>query len=281
MRFADERREGGRWYNRPMPERERLYRAEGVVLSRRDFGEADRLLTIFTREYGKVDQIAKGVRRPSSRKAGHLELFTRLQMLAARGREMDVITQVEAIETYPHLCEDLQLVGQASYILELVKLFTVQGDENPQLYRLLVETLERLNAGDPASKITRHFELRLLDLAGYSPELFRCGRCQLEIKPEEQYFSYIDGGVLCPNCGREQRGVRPITLPALKVLRHYQRNPFSIASSARIQAHVHNELDHLMEGFFSYLAERRLNSPRILRRINQKIVSVPEKDTTA
>ena len=264
-----------------MPERERLYRAEGIVLSRRDFGEADRLITIFTREYGKLEHIAKGVRRPRSRKAGHLELFTRLRLLAARGRGLDVITQVEAIETYPHLGKDLQLVGQASYVLELVKHFAVQGDVNQELYRLLVGTLDRLNSGDPPSKITRHFELRLLDLAGYSPELFRCGQCQLEIKPEAQYFSYIDGGILCPNCGREQRGIRPITLPALKVLRHYQRNPFSIASSARIQAQVHIELDHLMEGFFSYLTERKLNSPRFLRRINQNTITILDKDTIA
>jgi DNA repair protein RecO (recombination protein O) len=259
----------------------RLYRAEGIVLSRKDFGEADRLLTVFTREYGKLKQIAKGVRRPKSRKAGHLELFTRVQLLAARGRELDVITQVEAIETYPQLSKDLQLIGQASYILELVKHFAVQGEINRELYRLLVETLERLNSGDPPSKVTRYFELRLLELAGYRPELFLCGHCQLEIRPEAQFFSYIDGGVLCPNCGREQKGVRPITLAALKVMRHYQRNTFPIASTARIQTQVHQELDHLMEGFFIYLTEHKLNSPRFLRRINQNPIITLEEDKIA
>ncbi len=264
-----------------MPERERLYRAEGIVLSRRDFGEADRLLTVFTREYGKLEQIAKGVRRPSSRKAGHLELFTRVQLLAARGRELDILTQVEAIETYPQLSKDLQLVGQASYILELVKIFTVHGEVNHEIYRLLVETLARLNSGDPPSKATRYFELRILELVGYRPELFRCGHCQSEIRPEAQFFSYIDGGVLCPNCGREQRGVRPITLAALKVMRHYQRNPFSIASTARIEAQVHQELDQLMEGFFIYLTERKLNSPRFIREINQNTITFLEEDKIA
>ena len=270
-----------RWYNRSMPERERLYRAEGIVLCRRDFGEADRLLTIFTREHGKLEQIAKGVRRPRSRKAGHLELFTRVQLLAARGRELDIITQVEALETYPQLSKDLQLVGQASYILELVKVFAIKGEVNHELYRLLVETLERLTSGDPPSKVTRYFELRLLELSGYRPELFHCGRCQLEIRPEAQFFSYIDGGVLCPNCGREQKGVRPITLAALKVLRHYQRNPFSVASTARIQTQVHQELDHLLEGFFIYLTEHKLNSPRFLRRINQNPGETLEEDKIA
>ncbi|MGB2896507.1 MAG: DNA repair protein RecO [Anaerolineales bacterium] len=264
-----------------MPERERLYRAEGVVLSRNDFGEADRILTVFTREFGILKQIAKGARRPRSRKAGHLELFTRVQLIAARGRELDIITQVEAIETYPHLSKDLQLVSQASYILELVKNFAVQGEVNRELYRLLVKTLERLNSGDPPSKVTRFFELRLLELAGYRPELFRCGHCQIEIRPEAQFFSYIDGGVLCPNCGREQMNVYPITLAALKVMRHYQRNHFSIASTARIQTQVHQELDHLMEGFFGYLTEQKMNSPRFLRRINQKSITTVEGDKIA
>jgi DNA repair protein RecO (recombination protein O) len=236
-----------------MPERERLYRAEGIVLSRKDFGEADRLLTVFTREYGKL----------------------------TRGRDLDIITQVEAIETYPQLSKDLQLIGQASYILELVKHFAVQGEVNRELYHLLVETLERLNSGDPPSKVTRYFELRLLELAGYRPELFRCGHCQLEIRPEAQFFSYNEGGILCPNCGREQRGVRPITLAALKVMRHYQRNPFTIASTARVQIQVHQELDHLMEGFFSFLTEHKLNSPRFLRRINQTHITTLEEDKIA
>jgi len=172
-------------------------------------------------------------------------------------------------------------VGQASYILELVKLFTMQGEVSHEIYRLLVETLARLNSGDPPSKATRYFELRLLELAGYRPELFRCGHCQLEIRPEAQFFSYIDGGVLCPNCGREQRGVHPITLAALKVMRHYQRNPFSIASTARIQTQVHQELDHLMEGFFSYLTEHKLNSPRFIREINQNTVTTLKEDKIA
>ena len=157
----------------------------------------------------------------------------------------------------------------------------MHGEVNHEIYRLLVETLARLNSGDPPSKATRYFELRILELVGYRPELFRCGHCQSEIRPEAQFFSYIDGGVLCPNCGREQRGVRPITLAALKVMRHYQRNPFSIASTARIEAQVHQELDQLMEGFFIYLTEHKLNSPRFIREINQNTITFLEEDKIA
>src|SRR3990172_13347205 len=92
---------------RSVPERGRLYRTEAVILRRQDLGETDRLLTLFSPAQGKLRVVAKGVRRPGSRKAGHLEPFSRVDLLLARGRELDVITQAEAVSLYPHLREDL------------------------------------------------------------------------------------------------------------------------------------------------------------------------------
>jgi DNA repair protein RecO (recombination protein O) len=252
-----------------MQDRERLYRTEGVVLRHMNLGEADRLLTIYTREHGKLRQIAKGVRRPQSKKAGHLDLFTRVSILSARGRELDVITQVEAIDPYTGLRSDLDLVGRAAYTIELIDQFTVDGESNVELFSLLINTLERLSAGMDRSSVLRHFELRLLDQVGYRPELFRCSRCGAEIRPEDQFFSYEAGGVLCPRCGADERQRRPISLTALKVLRHFQRSTFEHAYQADIRPAVHKELDRLMEGFFNYLLERRLNSPGFLRRLRQ------------
>jgi DNA repair protein RecO (recombination protein O) len=271
-----------RWYNRPMQDRERLYRTEGVVLRHMNLGEADRLLTIYTREHGKLRQIAKGVRRPLSKKAGHLDLFARVSILAARGRELDVITQVEALDVYAGLRSDLNLIGRAAYAVELVDQFTVDGEANAELYALLTATLERLSNGIERRGVQRHFELRLLDQAGYRPELFRCSRCGVEILPEDQFFSFEAGGVVCPQCGPDEKQKRPVSLAALKVLRHYQRNTFDHAAKADIRPAVHKELDRLMEGFFNYLLERRLNSPGFLRRLRQhrrrEPVSGPEFD---
>lgn len=252
-----------------MQDRERLYRTEGVVLRHMNLGEADRLLTIYTREHGKLRQIAKGVRRPQSKKAGHLDLFARVSILAARGRELDVITQADALDSYPGLRSDLDLVGRAAYAIELVDQFTVDGEANAELYALLIQTLDRLSAGVHRQSVQRHFELRLLDQVGYRPELFRCSRCAVEIRPQDQFFSFEAGGALCPKCGPDETQKRPVSLAALKVLRHYQRSTFDHAAQASIRPAVHNELDRLMEGFFNYLLERRLNSPGFIRRLRQ------------
>src|SRR3989304_1681077 len=98
-------------YNRRMTSRERLYRTEAVLLRRPELGEADRLLTIYTPAHGKLRVIAKGVRLPKSRKAGHLELFNRVELLVARGRDLDVVTQADTADTFAGGRDDLMRLG--------------------------------------------------------------------------------------------------------------------------------------------------------------------------
>jgi DNA repair protein RecO (recombination protein O) len=252
-----------------MPKRERVYRAEGVVLRRFDLGEADRLTTIFTRHYGKLRLIAKGVRKPGSRKAGHLEPFTRVALMMARGREIDLITQAEAIDSYPQLRSDLYKLGHASYLVELLDRFTLEeGESNDPVYNLLVNSLTRLaSTTSPPSGVILYFELRLLELLGYRPELFRCVECSREIRPEDQYFSAHQGGVVCPRCGRTHKDTRSITLPALKLMRHFQRSNFERAVAPRVSQQIQSEVEATMLSYITYLLERRLNTPGFIRRI--------------
>jgi DNA repair protein RecO (recombination protein O) len=252
-----------------MSGRERVYRAEGIVLRRRALGEADRLLTVFSREFGKIALIAKGARRPSSRKAGHLEIFTHLRLVAARGRDLDVLTQVDALDLYPTLRADLDLVGQASYLVELVDRFTVEREAHEGLFNRLVGGLEMLDQGRDPHNVIRFFELRLLESVGYRPELFSCVGCGQEVRPEAQFFSFEQGGILCRRCGGEYAASCKISLPALKVLRHVQRSPYSQVESLKVGKGVRIELDSLMEGFFTALLERHLNTPDFIREVRR------------
>lgn len=250
-----------------MPSRERSFRVEAIVLRHSDWGEADRLLGLFTRELGKVRAIAKGVRKLRSRKAGHLEPFTRVSLLLARGRDMLIVTQAETIDAYTSLREDLLLVGYASYVIELLDRFTYEEGENRPLYKLLLDTLERLAARPNPSLAVRYYEIRLLDLLGFRPQLFTCVRCEKEIIAEDQYFSAEIGGVLCPRCGREMPGVRHISLGALKYLRHLQRSSFSEVARLNIPPHLNREMEIIIQHYLTYLLERNLNTPAFLRRI--------------
>lgn len=252
-----------------MSGRQKVYGTEAVVLRRMNLGEADRLLTLFSPDEGKIKAMAKGVRRPGSRKAGHLEPFTRAKLLLARGRDLDIITQAEAIDLYSDLQRDLVRLGYAAYVVELLDRFTVQEGESRSLYDLLVATLSRLSAVRSPDALVRYFELRLLDLVGYRPELSRCLSCGGEIQPESQFFSAQAGGVLCPKCGRSRHEANPVSLAALKVLRHYQRNLIEEALAPSVSLEVHGELERLMHGYLTYLLERKLNSPAFLDRVRQ------------
>jgi DNA repair protein RecO (recombination protein O) len=243
------------------------------VLRRQDLAEADRLITLYTVDRGKVRAIAKGVRKPASRKAGHLELFSRTELLLARGRELDIIAQAESIDTFSSISTDLSMLSQAAYAAELLDRFTIEGQEGQDLYRLMVQTLERLDQGDDPSTVLRNFELRLLELSGFRPEVFQCVLCSQEIRPEDQFFSSKDGGVVCPSCGKSHTGLRSLSLGALKVLRHYQRNDYDEAKHANISSGIHSELEGVMEDYFSYLAERGLNAPRFVRDVRNLAIS--------
>ncbi len=252
-------------------ERQRSFRVEALVLRHADWGEADRLVTLFTLEMGKVRAIAKGVRKPRSRKAGHLEPFTRVSLLLARGREILIITQAESIDAYPALRDDLLRATYASYVVELVDRFTYEEGENRGLYRLLAETFTRLNSLTNLELVVRYYELRLLDLIGFRPQLFHCVSCQAEIKPQDQFFSAELGGVLCPRCGDHTPGAQPVSLNALRYLRHFQRSYYTEASRAPLGSLLNRELETLMQFYLTYLLERSLNTPAFLRRVRKEI----------
>lgn len=251
-----------------MARRERSIRAEAVVLRHTDWGEADRILSLYTRQMGKVRAIAKGVRKMRSRKSGHLEPFTRVSLQLARGRDMFIITQAEAINTYLRLRDDLVRVGYASYVVELLDRFTFDDDENPLLFHLLADTLKRLDQESTSFLAVRYYEVRLLDLLGYRPHLFHCANCETEIKAEAQYFSALQGGVLCPKCGSGAPEARPISMQALKYLRHFQRSSYAEASRARISSDINREMEQIMQYYLTYLLERGLNTPAFLRHVN-------------
>lgn len=253
-----------------MPAKERSIRTEAIVLRHNDWGEADRLLGLYTREMGKVRAIAKGARKSRSRKAGHLEPFTRVSLLLARGRDWWIVTQAESVDAYLSLREDLVRVGYASYVIELLDRFTYEEGENRALYRLLTETLERINLeADPTIAI-RYYEVRLLDLIGFRPMLFQCARCGNEIQPEDQYFSALEGGVLCPQCGKKTPGAVPVSMTALKFLRHFQRSSYADACRANLAPEIDREIEQVMQHYMTFLLERGLNSPAFIRRMKKE-----------
>lgn len=257
-------------YNALMPYKERTVRTEAIVLRHKDWGEADRLLWLYTRKMGKVRAVAKGVRKIRSRKAGHLEPFTRVNLMMARGRDLLIVTQAETLDPFSTIREDLIHIGYAAYVVELIDRFTYDEDDNQQLYRLLKETLSRINSFENPVLPVRYYEIQLLNLLGYRPQLFNCAQCESEIQPEDQYFSISQGGVLCPKCGPKVADASQILMETLKYLRHFQRSPFSEVDHIHLSPELNRDLENLLQQYFTYFLERNLNTPTFIRRVENK-----------
>ena len=260
-----------------MSPKSRLYQTECIILGRRDYGEADRVLITLTPE-GRRDLLAKGVRKPSSRKSGHLELFTRARLLVARvDNYWDIVSQAEAEVLRPGLRDDFERATYARYLAELVVRFFEQ-ESNPRLYRLLDDALDRLEAARDSELLVRWYEQRLLSLAGFRPELDRCvgerdGEiCMRPLKPAptDRRPYGVDagrGGALCAACMVNQReviGVRPLSPSALSWLQALQRRDYEEIGDYTLRDETRAELSHVMEHYISYHLERRPTSLQLL-----------------
>lgn len=151
----------------------RTYKTEGIILKRRNFGETDKILTIYSKHYGKIRTIAKGIRKVTSRKAGSLELFNHCILFLAKGKNLDIISEVETINSFRSWRKNLTKVGVAYYFCELVDKLTPDNQANKAVFELLRDYLGRIDAADPPggrvnlSELVRSFEEHLLDELGF------------------------------------------------------------------------------------------------------------------
>ena len=254
--------------------RSRAFRSQALILKRRNLGEADRLLTLFTPRHGKITALARGVRKASSRKSGHVELLMHSDMLLGRGRGFYHVQQAEMIAAFPRLREDLTSHTYGLYIADLLDHFFV-GEEESQQAEFFAETLVALQAlcedEDPLL-VLRHYELRLLTVTGFQPELRHCAVTGWPLEPRDQFFSNQAGGVIS-EAGRAAAGeldLRPLALDTLKLLRYLQREPYSRVKSLRLSARLHDLTEALLQGYIESILERRLASVSFLQRVRQR-----------
>jgi DNA repair protein RecO (recombination protein O) len=178
-----------------------LYRDEAVVLRTQKLGEADRIITLLTRDTGRVRAVAKGVRRTTSRFGSRLEPFTYVDLQLAEGRSLDVITQAETLAPYgSKIGSDYERYTAGTVMLETAERLVVE-DKEPALqqFLLLVGGLRTMASGERSpSAVLDSFLLRSLSVAGYAPSFEACARCGAE--GPHRAFSPAAGGMLCASC---------------------------------------------------------------------------------
>lgn len=143
----------------------KAYRLEGVVIRRKNFGEADRILTLFTKTHGKVKVLAKGVRRITSRRGPNIELFNQVEISVHKGKTFDILTEAQVLNTFPQIRKNLDLVGLGFHICEIVDGLCPEHQSHPRVYELILEVLNELDSG-----LVHSFEKNLLTELGYLPK---------------------------------------------------------------------------------------------------------------
>jgi DNA repair protein RecO (recombination protein O) len=250
-------------------DRARLYRTEAIVLKRHDFGEADRILTLYTPDRGKVSAIAKGVRRIASRKGGHVELFTHAAVLLAEGRNLHVLTQAETIESYRAVREDLERTTYACYMAETVDRFTGEDLGQRPTFELLRDSLAALSDAEDPALVARYFEMRLLGQLGYRPQLFYCATCDAGLDPDGNAFSPEAGGAVCPRCAANEGGAIALDPGAFRVLRFLQTRDWDLVRQVRVSPVTRAALERLMHAYVRHLLERDLASVKFLQSLRR------------
>ncbi len=246
--------------------RPRTYKTEAVALRQIPLGEADRILTIYTPDMGKLRVVAKGIRRTKSRLGGHLELLNCVSVSLSQGRNLDVITEAQVIQSFRGFRDDLRLLSRALYVAELVDRFSDERSPNYEVYLLLLEVLSWLEQAGQSDLLLRHFELHLLEYSGYRPELRACVECRVMLEPGDHYFSSAVGGVLCPDCRvKSDDALILISLNAMKVLRFLQRDADCTgAAELKVSSRLQAEIERLLHAYVRFLVERELKSAEFM-----------------
>jgi len=238
----------------------RNYKTEAIIIKKTKLGEADRILTFYTPHLGKIQAIAKGVRRPRSKMSGHLELLTHSLVPLVKGKNLDTVTGCQTISSFFKLKNDLELSSYALYIIELVNKFTEDNSENYPVFKLLLETLQQLELGINSELVLRYFELHLLNHVGYRPQLQHCVICHSTVKQTSFLFSPKAGGILCHDCIDSQFHTYSISLNNLKLLRLLQTCNYEIINHLKVKRQTFYEIEQIMRIYIRYFLDREIKS---------------------
>jgi DNA repair protein RecO (recombination protein O) len=242
------------------------YQADAIVLRRLDYGEADRIVTLLTREHGKLSAIAKGSRRSKARSAGGLDLFSRSTMMLAKGHNLDVVAQAQRRGDVRNISGDLQRTAYACLVAEVADKVLEERHPVDEVFELVVTSIERLNAPtrNPRAE-SAWFLMRILELLGYQPQLRDCAGCNQPLPEEASWFSPLLGGILCRPCAGHGQSGSAVSVNAVKILRVMAGGDAELYDRLRLTPELLREIEAALEAQLEYHLDRHLKSLEFLR----------------
>ncbi len=248
-------------------ESSRTYRTNAIVLRRINVGETDRIVTLYSREKGKLSAVAKGARRPLSKLAAATEPLTYGKYFAAAGRELDVITQAESQASFPSIRRDLDRIGHATYLVELVNAMVEERDPNYELFDTLLSALYLTDGGADPEIVARYFDLQMMSMTGYRPELDVCVRCGSSPKQNGITFSPSLGGRVCDTCAPLPDDVLYLSSESVAAMKKLIAAEAREVAATTLPQPVKDEIFNAIRWYVRYRLDRDLKSSEFIQSI--------------
>lgn len=233
---------------------------EAVIIGLMDYREHDKIVTVFTREHGKLSGLARGAKRSVKRFGGALELFSRLSLSFTPADGLVSVTDVDLVTIFPSIRATLEGIAHAGYACELVGALAPERMANQRLFRLLTAYLDHLDSF-PATRADRHFfEINLLNILGYRPPLESCCHCGAPLDEGGRWRKGEEGGLSCPRCSRSGSllgGEAIATLLRSLTTGRFGQTPYSTGDLVEVEAYL--------EAFIAGNLQRPLKSLAFLR----------------
>lgn len=241
-----------------------------------DYGESDRILTIYTSDFGKLKGIAKGARRSKKRFPNALEPFSLAHTIFSK-KERDTLVLIESCDVINHhsgIREDLDKTLVSSYLLELTDKFTKEGKKDLALFQLLEIFLNIFDTSNHTEELIRFFEIRLLKLSGYEPIFDRCMRCNKPLSHAESYrFTPSKGGINCRTCHQSSFDSFPVSVGALKSLLLGKEIDILKIHRITLSGQAAQESRNILSRFIHHLLGKELKSLQVLNQIRKMGIS--------
>jgi DNA repair protein RecO (recombination protein O) len=232
-----------------------------------EYEEADKIVTIYTKDYGKITAIAKGVRKTKSKFGSSLEILTHSNFLIYKGRNIDIVSQTEILESFFSTSKEVIKFAFAVNCVEVVNRLTEEREINIGLFNLLKEVLHYLKESNDPKLLTLSFKWQTISILGYRPSLDHCCRCNKSIEDQkEMYFSIKEGGLVCNNCiAKDKEGCVKVSLYFNKLVRKILITPLSTISNATIPDKKMKELEKITDLYIAYHSEKSFKTDRFLK----------------
>jgi len=242
-----------------------ISKTEGIVLKHTNLGEADRILTILTRNNGKIKAIAKGCRKPKSSLLSSSEVFVFSEFVVYKGANFYHVSQASTRETFYNIRKDLLRLSYATYFAELAESVSDEDIPSERLFLLLAKVLYYLSTGEiPMGLLHVGYQLKLMDISGYRPNLAKCAICG---KSSEDFikFSVNLGGVICGDCSTDERlwkdgDVFKISHGTIEVFKFLLNTEISRLNTKKIDNTIFNEIDKITRSFILSHLDKRFKS---------------------